>query len=261
MAIVYRSVLIGAGGGVPDGKTVLPVNDVQIWIKCAQQKSSYTTLAQVLADTTLLTALIQSNNACDYLARSTAWASDVCADSTAMTIIGANNYCADTLLADSTWFTAICDSTYFESVLNVKVPVMTSNTTPSGECTASSYGSGYEIYKAFDGNSNTACSPSSSVSTGWVQYQFTQPVSVKKVGVLNGINGGGVKDFDIMMSTDGTNFETLLSNSNPYDRNWHYYSEMNDDYYSYFRLNIKTIHVASQWWQVSGIQFYGREKV
>lgn len=76
-------------------------------------------------------------------------------DSTAMTYIGLNNYCANTLLADSDWLNAICNSAYFESVLNAKVPIMTDNTHPSGVCSATSYASGNEPYKAFDGNDST----------------------------------------------------------------------------------------------------------
>jgi hypothetical protein len=77
--------------------------------------------------------LVSSNNAADYMARSTSWASSVTANASAMTKIGANDYCADKLLADSTWRNAICNSTYFENVLTAKTPTMTSNTTPSGE--------------------------------------------------------------------------------------------------------------------------------
>lgn len=260
MAVVYRSVLVSAGGITPNGKTVIPTDSVALWVACAGEISAGRTLAEILADTVLLTKLFSSNNANDYLVRSTSFASDVCADETAMQLIGANDYCVNLLLTNTDWFSAICNSTYFEYVLNVKVPIMTSNTTPSGVCSASSSASNYEPYRAFDGDAQTACSPSTAVGTGWLQYQFPQSVCVNKVGVLNGVNGGGVKDFDIMISTDGSTWETLLSDTNPYDRNWHYYSHANDKNYSYFKLNIKNIH-NSQWWQVSGLQFYGRKRI
>ena len=143
---------------IPEGSTVLPTDDIQIWLKCAGiTDKSYTTLNEVLADSTTLLALMSNNNAVDYLVRSTTWASGITADSTAMTDIGANNYCANTLLADSTWFDAICNSTYLESVLNVKVPTMTSNNTPEGECfSGSNYSASFPPYKAFDGNIDNA---------------------------------------------------------------------------------------------------------
>ena len=119
--------------GVPDGSTVTPTDDIQTLLNCANiWDKSYTTLTELLSDSTSLQAVISSNNAIDYLVRSTTFASDVTADSTAMSYIGLNNYASNTLLGDATWCSAICNSTYFESVLNVKVPTMTSATTPSG---------------------------------------------------------------------------------------------------------------------------------
>ena len=87
----------------PEGSTVLPTDDIQTWLACAGiTDKSYTTLAEVLADSTTLLALMSNDNAVDYLVRSTTWASGITADSTAMTDIGANNYCANTLLCKIT---------------------------------------------------------------------------------------------------------------------------------------------------------------
>lgn len=62
---------------VPTGSTATPVNDIQTWLHCANiWNKNYTTLAQVLADTSTLNSLIQSNNAADYMARSTDWAAN-----------------------------------------------------------------------------------------------------------------------------------------------------------------------------------------
>lgn len=169
---------------IPDGSTVLPTDDVQILLNCADiWDKAYTTIAQLLADTTSLMTVISDNNAIDYLVRSTTFASSVTADSSAMTYIGLNNYASNTLLADSTWCNAICNSTYFESVLNVKVPTMTSNTTPEGECIASGVSAG-AIWKAFrntyttsdDGNYWQSEANNSHV---WIGYVFENPVTIK----------------------------------------------------------------------------------
>lgn len=169
----------------PDGSTVTPVNDIQTWLHCANiWDKNYTTLSEVLADTTTLLALINSNNAVDYMVRSHDWCDDVCADATAMTYIGANNYAADTLLADSgtgNWLESICNSTYFESVLNVKVPTMTSNTTPSGVASASSsFGANYPAFKALDADVNTLWASVEDTSDQWVEYEFSSPVKLYK---------------------------------------------------------------------------------
>lgn len=153
------------------------IGGVQTWLRSAGiTNKTYTTLAEVLADSTTLSALMADHNAVDYLVTAKAWASTICADSTAMSYIGLNNYASNTLLADSTWCNAICNSTYFESVLNVKVPAMTSNTAPEGICSAT-LETGGPAYKAFDGDLNTYWGTSSTTS-GTVYYEFTKAVTI-----------------------------------------------------------------------------------
>ena len=100
---------------IPEGSTVLPTDNIQTWLHCANiRDKTYTTISQILSDASTLQALISSNNAADYMARSTTWASDITANQSAMSYIGLNDYCADALLANSTWLNAIGNSTYFE---------------------------------------------------------------------------------------------------------------------------------------------------
>jgi len=88
----------------------------------------------------------------------------LCDNATAMTYIGLNNYAANTLLDDYDWRVGICMSNYFESVLNVKVPAMTGNTTPSGICTANPHSGpiGYS-YLAFDKDLDTRSGMSAAI--------------------------------------------------------------------------------------------------
>lgn len=202
------------GGGspaIPNGKTVTPTDDVTIWQKCAGiANPTYTTLAAILADSSVLAALISSNNAADYMARSTSFASTVCANSSAMTYIGADNYCADVLLTDSTWRTAICNSTYYTSVLNVTNPVMTSNTSPSGVASADSLRSGCQAYNAFDSNGNTVWEPTLNKANSWIKYQFANNVKIAlcKVSTLTGLDSG------YTMYSTTSNFTSSLDDSN-----------------------------------------------
>lgn len=165
---------------IPNGSTVIPTDDIQIWLHCAEiWDKNYTTISQVLSDASTLQALIASTNAADYMARSTSWASNVTANSSAMTYIGLNDYCANKLLANSTWRTAICNSTYFESVLNVKIPTMTSATTPSGKVTGSAPFEGWNaIWACVSGRSDKQGSTlfSSGTHIYW-QYEFDSPVA------------------------------------------------------------------------------------
>lgn len=235
----------------PEGSTVTPTDDIQTWLKCANINKAYTTVSEVLADSTTLLGLISSNNAVDYMVRSTTWASDICADSTAMTDIGANNYCANTLLADSTWLTAICDSTYFESVLNVKVPTMTSNTTPSGEAIGA-HGQNEAYYRVFDGDESTAfvCN----TSGGWVGYEFTSTVDVKlakmysldvltsKIQYYDGAEW--VDASDVITISGGQSTRTKINVNGNSSTQWRLYHLSTDGYGNTFEL-----------------QFYGREDV
>lgn len=195
---------------IPEGSTVLPTDDIQTWLNCAgiYNKTSYTTLADVLGDSTTLLALMSDNNAVDYLVRSTTWATDICADSTAMTDIGANNYCADTLLADSDWCDAICNSTYFESVLNAKVPIMTSNTTPSGICSADSTYTGYEAYQAFSNNVYGWSPAGSGIGTFWFQYDFGKTIKPAIMEIKNKF-ASAVTNGKYEVSNDMTNWITV----------------------------------------------------
>lgn len=156
---------------IPDGSTVLPVNDIQTWLNCAGifNKTTYTTISDVLADTTTLLALINSNNAVDYMVRSHDWCDDVCADATAMTYIGANNYAADTLLADDN--------------PNL-VPTMTSDTTPSGTCISNGADSGRQAYKAFDDSDTTFHSITGTISAYYLGYTFPSAKIVKSASIL-----------------------------------------------------------------------------
>lgn len=252
---------------IPDGSTVTPTDDIQTWLNCANiWDKNYTTLAEVLADSTTLSALISDNNATDYLVRSTTWASGMCADSTAMTYIGLNNYCANKLLADATWRTAICNSAYFESVLNVKVPVMTSNTTPSGVVSSSNGSAG--SYQLFNGTAiSTGYGATASAANGWIQYQFPTakhiycadftfytPVTESGTVTFSGTNDGSplnqLGTLGFTSASANTKSRIVFSN--------------NSTAYTSYRCGIPaTNHPSanSYYAQAKALQFYGREDV
>lgn len=249
---------------IPTGSTVTPTDDIQTWLHCANiLNKTYTTISQVLADGSTVTALVASSNAVDYMARSTTWASSVCANSSAMTKIGANNYCSNNLLADSTWRTAICNSNYFENVLNVKVPTMTSNTTPTGEASAISVYSTNYAYRAFD-NDSSESTPWKSTGDNqpnnekWVQYKFATATKCYKA-LLYPLYANEPKDANILGSLNGTTFVTLASYSGNIPRGLALdLSNLNN--YLYYRVSSKTNRSDGQA-SYTMIQFYGRADV
>ena len=249
---------------VPEGSTVLPTDDIPTWLACGGLSSTgYTTLSQVLADSTTLLALMSDNNAVDYLVRSTTWATDVCADSTAMTDIGANNYCADTLLADSSWFNGIFNSTYMSSVLNVYVPTLSADSSSvieSGHDSTTNAG-----WHAFDGSSNTGWYSNNATSNQYIGYDFGKSVDVYGAQIDSGFDGTKrVNDFKIQGSDDkfvsDTNDIYTGQFTNPIKTPQKY--TFNKASYSSFRFFIinanaqGTLSIAAM-----NVQFWGREDV
>jgi hypothetical protein len=253
----------------PTGSSVTPVNNVRNWLDSAKVfDKNYTTISQVLSDTTTLQTLISSNNANDYLVRSTSWVSDICGNSTAMSYIGLNNYSANTLLADSTWCTGICNSTYFESVLNVKIPTMTSNTTPSGNCSCSYVRSDRAAYNAFDGETT----PTYWISDGqgfpqWVQYTFPSNISkIFKCEFRCLWKGAGsssnTQNQTLSYSSDGTNFTDFWTTGNvSQGEELHKKDDLSLSDVKAIRLTVTASTNSPSTCTVSYLQVYGRKDV
>lgn len=248
----------------PDGKTATPTDVIQTWLKCAgiNDKTSYTTLSQVLSDSTTLLALMSDNNAVDYLVRSTTWATDICADSTAMTDIGANNYCADTLLDDADWLDAICNSTYIDSVLNVKIPTLSA---ASPSVTTSGEQSGYEGYKAFnnqfvevDGTNHGWLSSGTGIGA-YIRYMFDAAISIKKAYFAYGRYNNDVT-LEFSGSNDGTTWTPIQSNIELTNANkTRSYSFLNSTPYKHYQAYVTAGNIYYGYGLK--IQLYGREDV
>ena len=262
---------------IPNGATVTPTDDVQTWLHCANVwNKSYTTISEVVADTTTLNTLISDNNATDYLVRSTTFATDICNNESAMIYIGLNDYCANKLLADSTWLEAICNSTYFEKVLNALVLPMTSNTKPSGyeASSSSNYDNNTNPYMAFDGITSASSewvASNGSKNNSYLQIKIKNAKVIKliKIDLDYRASASYYKTgiFDLLASNTGDfNGEevnltpshlTIEKTDSKYSMN-----EMinNNTAYQYYR--IKTIQYncdyISGYAVLNNVQFYGR---
>ena len=107
----------------------------------------------------------------------------------------------------------------FESVKEtaVSIPVMTSNTTPSGTASASSeYNTNSRAWKAMDGNETTqwtsASGTKSTGGTGWIQYDFGYPVR-PTVMTYKPVNSSSyrAKNYSLLGSNDGSEFTELAA--------------------------------------------------
>jgi hypothetical protein len=209
---------------IPDGRTVEPTDDIQIWLNCANiWDKPYTLLAEVLADTDTLLALITSNNAVDYMVRSTTWATP-----------------------------------------QALVPHMTSNTTPSGVCSSSSNIATYDPYKAFDGTNTNEydCWHSDGTVPQWLGYAFTTPTCVSKVSLTSrNMSNNGVMPatFKIQGSNDGVNWDELGSYSWTHGLAGNYtdtFSIPGTDSYLYVRLYGDSAVVSGAKINIGLIQYY-----
>ena len=207
---------------IPNGSTALPVNDIQIWLRCAGiTDKAYTTLAEVLADTDTYTTLLGDSNACDYMARSTTWA-----------------------LAEGL------------------VPTMTSNTTPSGTASAiSEYDTAHAAWKAFDGDDSStsfwvsSAGSSTSYSNLYVGYTFTEAKIIRSYYVKFKSEATACT-YKLQGSNDGTNWTDIGSTSTKLD-GLNYVD--NDTAYTSYRLFIvsqTTSATSYNGGRVLTLQFY-----
>lgn len=256
---------------IPDGSTATPTDDIQKWLACAGIKDkAYTTLTQVLGDSETYNALLGDSNACAYMKRSTTWSTDICASQYAMNLLGQYDTACDALLSDATWASAIANSTYFESVLNVKVPTMTSNTTPEGECFGSNPDGNnvgtFGAYNAFGGSSQYGFE--TLAVSAHLGYTFTSGVCIKCVKVTNLTNNSGVQPTDITVRatndgivtdqygtmTNSPTWTTLKTASVSTLTNTILLDDNTADYTSYDVVFTRTSGEI----QVKPLQFYGR---
>ena len=243
---------------LPDGSVITPTDDVPALLACAGIGDSQdATLSDLLADTTTLLTVLTTDNAIDYLVRSTTWATAITGDSDAMAMIGSYDYASDTLLADSTWATAILNSAYKGSACNVSVPQMTDNTHPSGVCSSSTANTSYPAWKAFDGNDSSSFvyTSSDSIANNYLRYDFGRKVKI--IGAdLYPINWNSTK---FQASIDETRFDDISDTeiTTSGQHNIYALTPTTARYFQFRGLGLSTGAIANA--EVRTLQFYGRE--
>ena len=262
---------------IPDGATVTPTDNVQTWLHCANiWDKSYTTVTEVIADKTTLNALVQNENANNYLVRSTTFSTTLCennANNEAMYYLGLYDGCANKLLADEHWGNAICSADVlladgqthlFEKVLNVKVPIMTSNTAPSGEVSAGSYYSGSYPYLAFDGidtQDDKYCWQTNQKGDNnrYLSYKFEKPICVKTFEVLDKYyESTPITEIEIFGSnTSATDFTHSLGVFSMTEERQKFNIINNNYYYKHYTVIPRN---NNNWVGITTLQFYGREE-
>ena len=203
--IAYGITILGVTG-------TFAYNNLQIWLNMGGVTGTYSTLADVLADSTAVSTLMASTPAVNYLKYCYDWINDITADQGAMSEIGDNTYCKSTLMSDPMWSSGILNSAYVDEVLSLLTPAMTSTTTPSGEVIASSdYNSGYARWHAFDQDTTTYWASQAGQGTGaYIGYVFNTAQTVLCAKADAGNQGASCYGI-IEASDDGTTWTAVSS--------------------------------------------------
>lgn len=255
VGITTNSNLGGGGSSVPDGATVLPVNDVSTLLKCAGLRNAYTTIGEVLADRPCFFNMFASQNAVNYLVRCTAFITSICSNKDILNGMGLLPTRIVILLADLTWREAICASSYYKEALRTYIPVMTSNTTPYGTCFASSFwNSGFEAYRGVRSDSHW-CSKTQSANQEYWGYRFIVPTRIFKVQYALTNSYYGMYKFDFQGSKDGTNYTTILTHTGPMSYAQQTFTLDSGDFYTYYRM--LRANTESLWSTLESVSFYG----
>ncbi len=245
----------------------------QAWLTAGRVSKSFSSLDDILADEKTLRQLFLVHDSVDYLANANVNSDVEKIFNTDLAAKWINNsdYALDKFYAVADIKTVMDTADkygYGEWVNNNgtwgpkgNVPKMTSNTAPYGEASAtSSAGSGYEAFRAFDGDDSTQWASRDGVTDDRLQYKFSNPICPKRVTFkARYLATLRVKTFSVLGSNDGTNWETIrevetLPNTSTED----YARDLNcEKYYLYLALGKLTSYAVDI--EVKSLQFYGRE--
>lgn len=238
----------------------------QAWLNAGRVSKSFSSLDDVLADEQTLRQLFLVHDAVDYVAsqRVNNDLTKIFNTDLAAKWINNSDYALDTFYAVADIKTVMDTADkygYGEWCLMPQVPKMTSNTDPRGEAFSNVvYGSGYEAYKAFDGDDATAYSSPRNTATVKLGYKSTNPICVRKVRLLmpQESDQSTVSTVVIQGSNDNSVWEDIKTetiNSNVF--NDYIDCSDNTDYYLYHQAVFTvTIVDNSHELYVRTLQFY-----
>lgn len=215
----------------------------------------------------ILDKFLANNSSIDYiLADKNKYGDYILKNTNTMKKFASNEYAMNKMIADTDWRNAILSDDTAIAGLDASnpttVPIMTSNTTPSGEAFASSYSDAFPAWNAFDNVLSTywAVGQGLSYKNQYVGYSFDTPIWLYKT-VAFVSNGKQDTDYVIEASNDKSNWviikdglhqksskETIISNSN------------NSQKYQHYRLRMLSTVVLSGDGNtvIPYLQFYGK---
>jgi len=122
------------------------------------------------------------------------------------------------------------------------IPAMTGANTPSGVVSAKDEQSGFEDWKAFDGNDNTYWHANSAVPS-WLQYQFAAAQTASIYAIKFASSGSAEANFTLSGSNDGSTWTLLDTRTG-----LHFYTSEKKRFpittpgsYLYYRLDLTSV--------------------
>lgn len=141
------------------------------------------------------------------------------------------------------------------------IPIMTSNTVPSGIASASNFLTDDPPWEAFDGIFNTGTevwTTNANVTTGWLAYEFSEPKIISKYSIYGKINNPtqSPRNWTFEGSNDGVTWIVLDTRTN--QTTWtnnvpNEYEISNTTQYKRYRINI-TANNGSSYLSIAELQ-------
>ena len=125
--------------------------------------------------------------------------------------------------------------------VETEIPVMSSNTTPSGVASSSSMSDGFPAYQAFTGLSSNGWKPGSdTLGNAYVQYEFANPIVPSKISVANIKSANDLTfTYKVIASADLQTWDTLIESIKTTAMGVFFDTEVSTTKsYKYFRLVI-----------------------
>lgn len=271
---------------ITDYEAALSGFNWKTWVNLSENytSSDFTDLDDLLSDETAIRELMTIHACVDYLAEIAAASADVeqiiendyCAKwinnrDYALDTLYANTIIADYMDTADKYFYGewvITDDTTTPPTWGPKgnVPVMTSNTAPYGEASASSNVTNYQAWMVFDGNVTTMWVATASDNAPTLTYKFANPICPKKVS-LTTKGKGNIPNvtFSILGSNDGVTWDVIAQGLEP-SKTTSYVTKDFDLENSSFYLMLRLAYSGAtnpggnnNYIGTYSLQFYGRE--
>lgn len=232
----------------------------------------YASFTDVLTDERAVRQLMTKHASANILAKAVikdrpGVRAKITASKNAMKWIGLRDYICDKLLADAETQSDLLASDHWRYILKDGVPYMTSATSPYGEVeTTAPVMTPYYAYKVFsDLPGSTTNSWATPVGERRIGYRFANPICIKRVAIVNRVEGGGanrcIKDFVVVASNDGKTWDELGrftgKNYEGTEAHTDYFDLKNDKYYLHYALRVLSSHDAT-YVGIGKMNFYGR---